>query len=303
MNHLSTDFSGIPGSSGWRKIELVDKGWSTDKKFYIETADGMKLVVRLADSSQYEKKKTEYERMQAILRQGVEMSGLVDFGVCAHGKLVYILLTWIEGESAESALPKYDEREQRRWGFSAGQMLGKIHRVAAPDGHPDWETRMLRKVELKTSQYRDCGYVVPDDRRMMRFISEGLKYLRDRPQTLQHGDFHPGNLILTPQETLSLIDFNRTDFGDPWEEFVRVTAFTKDVSVPFALGQIDGYFGGPAPELFFRLLALYAAIDAHFGIIWAIPFGKDEIRRSLARSKAILEDYLGFETYVPVWCR
>jgi len=42
-------------------------------------------------------------------------------------------------------------------------------------------------------------------------------------------------------------------------------------------------------------------IDAHFGIIWAIPFGQEEIEQSLARSKTVFEDYRGFETYTPVW--
>ena len=160
---------------------------------------------------------------------------------------------------------------------------------------------MLRKIELKMAQYENCGHTVPNNAKILNFINNNLQYLRNIPQTLQHGDFHPGNLVITPSDNLSVIDFNRTDFGDPWEEFVRVTTFSKDISIPFAIGQINGYFNRQAPELFFRLIALYSAIDAHFGIIWAIPFGQDEIRQSLARSRSIFEDYRGFETYIPNW--
>ena len=44
------------------------------------------------------------------------------------------------------------------------------------------------------------------------------------------------------KETLGLIDFSRMDYGDPWEEFMRVTTFSKSISSPFAIGQINGYF-------------------------------------------------------------
>ena len=301
MKNHPPDFSDISDSKHWRNITFLDKGWSADKKYYIETDVDKKLIIRLADISQYEKKKTEYETMQAIYRLGIDMSQPIDFGTCDSGKMVYILLSWVEGESAEDTLSELNSLEQRNYGIAAGQILKKIHSVSAPENQPSWESRITRKVEMKMSQYRNCGYAVPNDGKMMNFINNNLQYLRDMPQTLQHGDFHPGNLIITQHNTLAIIDFNRIDFGDPYEEFVRVTTFTKNISIPFAIGQINGYFGKRAPELFFRLMALYSAIDAHFGIIWAIPFGQDDIEKSLIRSKSVFEDYRGFETYVPLW--
>jgi aminoglycoside phosphotransferase (APT) family kinase protein len=301
MKHTLPEISNIPDSVHWRKIEFLDKGWSSDRKYRIETDDGRTLTLRLADISQYDRKKTEYERMSLIYNLGVNMSQPVDFGVCNNGDTVYILLSWVEGKSAEDTLPGLSKQAQRELGISVGKLLKRIHSIPAPEGQPPWETRMRRKVEMKISQYRDCGYTVPDDKKMMTFINDNRESLHNRPQSLQHGDFHPGNLVITPGGTLSLIDFNRMDFGDPWEEFVRVATFTKTISASFAVGQIDGYFGGAPPESFFRLLALYSAIDAHFGILWAVPFGQDEIERSLARSRSVFEDYHGFETYVPVW--
>ncbi|HEX9897294.1 MAG TPA: phosphotransferase [Dehalococcoidales bacterium] len=291
----------IPEFNNWHRIEPVDKGWSADKKFYIEDNDGKKLLLRLADISQSEKKKTEYETMVKVQQLGISMSEPLSLGTCDSGKLVYILLSWLEGESAEEALPSLNVKTQYGLGFSAGQMLKKIHSIPAPENQPGWETRMRRKVELKVTQYKDCGHTVPNDKKIWQFIQENMKYLKNRPQTLQHGDFHVGNLIITPQGRLGLIDFNRLDYGDPYEEFCRLTAFSRRVSIPFARGQIDGYFNNQAPDLFFRLMALYTAIDAHFSIIWAIPFGENEIKGSLERSKMNYEDYQGFETYIPVW--
>lgn len=293
--------SDIPEFNNWHRIEPVDKGWSADKKFHIETNDGKKLLLRLADISQSEKKKTEFETMVKVQQLGISMSEPISLGTCNGGKLVYTLLSWLEGESAEEALPSLNGKKQYDFGISAGQMLKKIHSVPAPDNQTDWESRVRRKVELKVTQYRSCGHTIPNGKKIWQFIQKNMKYLKNRPQSLQHGDFHVGNLIITPQGRLGLIDFNRLDYGDPYEEFCRLTAFSRRFSIPFARGQIDGYFNNQPPDLFFRLMALYTAIDAHFSIIWAIAFGEKEIEGSLERSKMNYEDYQGFETYIPVW--
>ncbi len=294
-------FSDIAESRHWQKVEFFDKGWSSDRKYYIETYDGRKLIIRLADISQYQRKEAEYEATVAIYKLGLEMSQPISFGTFANGSKVYTLLSWIEGQSLEVTLPLLDTQEQCDLGVVAGTILRKIHSISAPEGQLDWKARTLTKIKKRTAQYPRCGYRVPNEERLMWFINNNLHYLKDRPQTMQHGDFHPGNLILTSGKQLGIVDFNRTDYGDPWEEFVRVPAFTKRISVPFAVGQIKGYFNGPVPELFFQLLALYSAYDAHFGIIWAIPFGQAEIGRSLARSRSVYEDFNGFETCIPVW--
>lgn len=57
---------------------------------------------------------------------------------------------------------------------------------------------------------------------------------------------------------IEVIDFNRYDFGDPWEEFNRIV-FSVHVSIPFVLGQINGYFNNSVPDKFFKLMALYVS--------------------------------------------
>ena len=54
--------------STFTKIEPVNKGWSSDKKYYIEAAEGKKLLLRVADISQYDRKKAEFEMMKQVNR-------------------------------------------------------------------------------------------------------------------------------------------------------------------------------------------------------------------------------------------
>lgn len=39
------------------KIESVNKGWSSDRKYYIETADDRRLLLRVEDISEYDRKR------------------------------------------------------------------------------------------------------------------------------------------------------------------------------------------------------------------------------------------------------
>ena len=51
----------IPGSSKWQIVKAINKGWSNDQKYYIQTTDGRELLLRTSDISQYENKKREFD--------------------------------------------------------------------------------------------------------------------------------------------------------------------------------------------------------------------------------------------------
>ena len=45
------------------KIVPLTKGMSSDKKYYIENIDGKHLLLRIAEISEYDRKKTEFENV------------------------------------------------------------------------------------------------------------------------------------------------------------------------------------------------------------------------------------------------
>ncbi len=50
----------IRGYNTFSKIEQISKGMSGDKKNRIETVDERRFLLRVADISKYERKKTEF---------------------------------------------------------------------------------------------------------------------------------------------------------------------------------------------------------------------------------------------------
>jgi len=135
------------------KIEPINKGWSNDKKYYIEAADNRRLLLRVADISEYERKKAEFEMVKKVAALDVPMSQPLDFGICDNGKSVYSLLTWCDGEDAEVVLPHLTETEQYVLGVKSGKILKKIHSIPAPKEQEEWCIRFNRKTNYKIEKY------------------------------------------------------------------------------------------------------------------------------------------------------
>lgn len=290
----------IPRFDSFEKIELVNKGWSNDKKYYIETIDGKRLLLRVTDIAEYDRKKIEFEMMQRVMALGVPMSQPVAFGTCADGKSVYSLLTWCDGKEAEEILPSLTETEQYVLGLKSGEILKKMHSIPAPETQEVWAVRFNRKTDYKIQKYRECGLRFDGDDQIIDYIGKNRKLLENRPQCYQHGDYHVGNMILSPENELSIIDFNRPDFGDPWEEFNRIV-WSAAVSPHFATGQLNGYFGGQPPLDFFRLLAFYIASNTLSSIYWAIPFGQSDLDTMMRQSQDVLRWFDNMQNPIPTW--
>lgn len=290
----------IKGYDTFERIEPITKGWSGDKKYYVETVTDAKMLLRMADISQYSKKKSEFEAMHRLAESGVPISRPVDFGICDNGQSVYMLITWCDGEDAEVVLPKLTETLQYHLGVRAGQILRKMHEIPAPKEREPWDCYFNQKVDRKLKQYQDCGVTMDGDEQIIAYIEANRQYLEERPQCFQHGDYHVGNMIITPEEELRIIDFNRWDYGDPWEEFNRIVWSAK-VSPHFATGQIHGYFHGNPPDRFFKLLAFYISSNALSSIPWAIPFGEQEVAVMQKQAQDVLTWFDGMKNPVPAW--
>lgn len=276
----------------------VNKGWSDDKKYCVTDENGTKYLLRISDISHYDAKKHEFEMMKKVAEKGVPMCVPIEFGTCEEG--VYSVQTWIEGADAEEVMITFSKDKQYEYGFEAGLILQKIHSIPAPDTQEDWGKRFNAKMDRKIKKYNECPLKYENGEEFIKFINENRHLINDRPQTYQHGDYHIGNMMIDNKGQLHIIDFNRNDYGDPWEEFNRIVWCAK-VSPHFASGMVDGYFDGNVPIEFWKLLALYISSDTLSSLPWAIPFGQQEIDTMLNKAKEILGWYDNMKNPVPIW--
>jgi len=275
----------------------IEKGWSEDKKYCVTDAAGARYLLRVSPAARYETRKALYAILQEVSATGIPMSHPLDIWMSGEG--VCMLYSWIDGEDLEPALPLLPVAQQYALGLRAGEILREIHSISAPEGQEDWARRFWRKTQRKVRKYRRCGLRFEGDRHVIRYVRRNKRLLKGRPQCFQHGDYHVGNMMLQNGE-LCIIDFDRYDFGDPWEEFNRIV-WCAQASPHFATGMLQGYFGSEPSAEFFRLLAFYIASNTLSSIYWAIPFGQSQIDLLMAQSQDVLRWYDDMRSPVPAW--
>lgn len=278
--------------------EPIEKGWSGDKKYRVTDPQGTPYLLRISPAEAYSRKLSQFRRMEQLAKLDIPMCLPIDFGLCEDG--VYIVQSWISGQDAIRRMPTLPEKQQYRYGLDAGRILRKIHSLPAPDDLEDWSAFFSRKIDRKLQMYADCPLKYDVDQPFLSYIASHRHLLANRPQTYQHGDYHIGNMMIDDRGILTVIDFDKDDFGDPWEEFNRIV-WSAQNSPAFASGMVDGYFGGCVPQNFWDLLALYLCSNTLSSLPWAIPFGDEEITVMRNQSREILSWYDHFRTTVPSW--
>ena len=278
----------------------VDKGWSGDRKYCVTMADGEKYLLRISPPERLERKKREFEKMKEVAALGIPMCLPVEFGTCEEG--VYSIQSWIEGEDAEAVISAFPAEKQYACGLDAGRILARLHTIPAPLDAPDWESRFNAKIDRKIAMYGSCALKYGNGDAFLRYIAENRHLLANRPQSYQHGDYHVGNMMVDVTGQLVIIDFDRNDFGDPWEEFNRIV-WCAQTAPCFASGMVDGYFGGQVPMEFWRLLALYICSNTIGSLPWAIPFGEEEVLVMRNQAAQVLSWYDQMQNVVPTWYR
>ena len=274
------------------------EGWSADQKFHVAMQDGQEYLLRISPKEQQERIAGMFLRMEKAARLEIPMCRPIEWGICEEG--IYFLQSWVDGRGAEDLLPACSEDVQYAYGLDAGRILKELHSIAAPEAVEPWEQRFNRKIDRKIAMYEACPLKYEGGEAFLRHIARSRHLLTNRPQSYQHGDYHTGNMMIDRQGKLTIIDFEKDDWGDPWEEFNRIV-WCAQLSPAFASGMVDGYFGGDVPMDFWNLLALYICSNAVGSLPWAIPYGEQEVATMRNQATEILHWYDHFQTVIPNW--
>ena len=293
-------FNDIPNSHTWKIIKKINEGWSDDEKYYIETNNGHPFLLRISDALSLEKEQACYAALKELNHKNIPVSKLIDEGICNDGKNTFRLFSWIEGVEARKLLGNFPKKKQYDLGVQAGIILKKIHEINCPPNQKSWREHYHQKIESKIKLYKNCGITSKNADKILIYIEKYRHLINDRPQTFHHGDYHIGNMLITSENNIAVIDFNRLDFGAPWEEFNRIS-WSASESPLFASGQINGYFEAEIPPDFFKLMALYIGVNQLGAIPWAIPYGKQQIEILVQQTEEILEWYDNFNRTIPRW--
>lgn len=294
-------FKQISFLQGDVQLEQIHKGYSSDHKYVVHKEDQL-FLLRTFEHKHQATKQIEFEALSKMKEYNVKCSRPLEIGSLAEYDLGYMILSFIEGEDAAEVLPGLSWEEQFNIGFDAGGELQQIHQFAAPEHIPSWYERKLSKHQGYLDQYSRLNTKIKNDSRVLSFIEDHLALMKDRPNLFQHDDFHVGNLILKDGSLAGVIDFNRYDWGDPLHDFLKLGMFSSEVSIPFSIGQIRGYFKNTEPaEHFWRLYSLYLAMCLISSVVWIIKVKPEETDIMMEKIERVLEDHDYFSLVKPKW--
>ncbi|KAM9960772.1 hypothetical protein ACTFIW_009922 [Dictyostelium discoideum] len=261
----------------------------------------------------------------------VEMSKPIDIGLCNEEKNVWMLLTWIEGEDFNDSIFNESIENQYRLGLNAGKLLKRFHLIPLSSIIINNDTtttqppppmintdRLEKRLEVISRFEKDINgkFRFENDQCIIDYCKLNLEKvvkinenLQNSKLVLKHNDFHFGNMILIKNNDnnnndgkLGIIDFNRSQFGYGYQEFHKIQFFNVGLSIPFCVGQIDGYFNNKEPPSdFWYSFTTFVASSCLGGIVWAESIDDNQIELMKERCKIILNHFDNFNLIIPKW--
>lgn len=293
-------FEDIPTYRNWKYIKKINQGFSSDLKYYIKTENGEELFLRLSDISSYYRKKQEHEIISIITELGIPSLQEIDFGKCNNGKNVYMIQTWINGRTLENALPTLSEDKQYNLGVEAGKLLKKIHSVKS-EVIIDWYSVRLEEYSSNYEKYKQYCISYKYEQQINEYINKNIGLLKGLPVSLVHGDYHVGNMILCPDETITIIDFDRFSWKAPIEDFYKLAVFSRNISIPFCKGQVDGYTENNPSLEFWKIYCLCIAMTSFLSLLWGKMRSEEMYLHRKKLCNILVEDHNCFENNIPKW--
>ena len=267
-------------------------------KKYILTSKDKKYLLRLSNISLYNKKKEQFELLKKIEKLDINCSRPVEFGKLDEEN-IYMILTYLEGESCEDVLPRLTNEEAYKLGIEAGQVLQKLHNIPVDTSNMSWKEKYKEKIPRKIKALKECKYKLPlEDFLIDYFISKSY-LMEDRPLKFSHGDFHAGNMIVHNGK-IGIIDFDKNTISDPYDE-LKPFCWNVFKSEYFETGLINGYFNNKIPEDFFKILKYYSVESLISQLPWSVQFGEEDIKTAYKVYDAMIKWWGNFNLDVPTW--
>jgi len=291
-------FISIKSSINWINIQPLNKGWSKDEKYIVTDNQGDKYLLRISSIELYESKNKQFYLLKEIENIGINASRVIDFGIL-NEKEIYMLLTWLDGESAEEVVSKLSNNDAYILGIEAGKILYKLHSIPIDNVSSSWWDKYQKKMPIKIENINKCELEFPEKELVVDYVKNNMFLVENRKQSFSHGDFHVGNMIVKDGK-IGIIDFDKNTIADPYDEF-KPFCWNVFVNEYFETGLINGYFNNNIPKDFFPILALYAAESLISHLPWAITYGEDEVKTAYTVIKSVMKWYDNFKLVIPTW--
>ncbi|MBM7585658.1 aminoglycoside phosphotransferase (APT) family kinase protein [Bacillus pakistanensis] len=280
-------------------FEELKSGYSSAKKYKLYSVGCKPLyLLKIYTIEKRDRVEREFELLNKHYKNNVLCQKPIIFDFKKEEKICYVVLSYIDGTSGDTALATLGKDLQYEIGLQAGKELRKIHLIT-PDNSFNWYKKRLDKYQNKIETCKRIGLTFYKQKFIESYINENINLLKNSPICFQHDDFHPQNIIIKNKKLNGIIDFDSFDWGDPFEEFFKLPKYTIQTSTYFAKGQIMGYFDNKIPDIFWRKYNLFVALNQHASQIGGYSMGN--LKYVQERTRYIIETHDFLNNKPPEW--
>ncbi|MCL2364308.1 MAG: phosphotransferase [Defluviitaleaceae bacterium] len=273
-------FHQIPGVETFTSVALIQKGFSTEQKYFVTTQNNENKLLRVADITHFDKMERTYRTLVRVHEAGVPTHipialGTYQDGVCEYA---YQLLSWCPGSDGSDAYYKADDRALHQLGTTAGNILRKIHQIkpdTAPHNANHWYDYYTTRFSNYIKQIDALEITIPGHAQIEQYFNENKHLLRHRDIALYHGDYHCHNFARDENGQIHILDWETAEYGDPWYDFHGLN--NHDIKPAYATALINAYFNGNVPDDFWRVFALYLTYGSLALVSWAAKTRGDHL--------------------------
>ncbi|SIS64463.1 aminoglycoside phosphotransferase family protein [Salimicrobium flavidum] len=288
----------IPHVKEAETVTKLTKGFSYDEKYIIDET----YLLRMFAKENSPSRKREFETLHQLSTYSDYVPKAIAFDTLKDSGKSYMILSYVPGTDAENVLGNLTEEEQYSAGVKAGEELKKIHTLHAPSDYPSWYTIKKRKMDKYLREFQQVDVDEGLKSMLENYIKEREFLMENRPSTFQHDDFHPSNILIENKRLSGVIDFQRMDWGDPVHDLQKLGFFSKQVSIPFTRGILDGYHEGEEiSEFFWKLFTFYSAVHIVSALVWGKKRSQEQYKLLFDRSLEVICDHDEFKCIVPKW--
>lgn len=281
--------------TGWTRLPTR---YSASPKYTVRDESGLSIL-HTAPLTAFRRKEREFEILRQLKQDGLPVPEPLGLNQLPEAAVCYSRYRFLTGSTIQDCVP-LGRTGEYRLGQETGRLLKRIHRYAGPPA-TKWAVRCRAKHNRYVALYQQEALRLTGDQAVVSFIEQNIGWIADRPNRLQHDDVHLGNLITDGEHLVGIIDFSNHDVGDPWHDFVKMGLFQVENSIPFAVGQVDGYFEDNVPEQFWNVYSVYLAMACFSSIVWTSRHAPEEMEQMRGRLERVLSDHRRFERTVPDW--
>lgn len=288
----------IPSLKKANSIVPINKGFSADQKYIIDE----QYLIRMFSSEFEISRRGEYHMIHALSAYSDYVPKVIEFGSLKDLNLSYMILTYLPGEDAEVSLQRLKEEEQYSAGLIAGGELKKLHSLSAPATVLPWYEQKKQKNDHYLVGFKKLPLDKEIKLMLETYIDKNEYLMKGRPNTFQHDDFHPSNLLINNRKFSGIIDFQRMDWGDPIHDLTKLGFFSSRISVPFTRGIVDGYHNNNVVDNeFWKLYTLYSVMHIVSALVWGLRISVEQYELLLSYSLDVIRDHDDFNRVIPKW--